>query len=157
MLAELANGSIKLTDNEKKIIDLRISGLSVLETPIDESIVLSDLCIFKTSAICGFSLSTSKEFADILNEEFRILLLDFGFSNLTFDEIIMAFRMNARGGYRYSGSGDFIQRVNSYSSFFSIDYAAQVLNNYMAIRNAIDSKIKDFIETKGVDISEKYK
>ncbi len=136
---------MKLKDYQKKIIELRINGLTILELPANEVKVLIDVTIFKVSAISGFALATTPEFADVLNEEFRILLSEYGFDNLTFDEIVTAFRMNARGGYRHQ-SGEMIEKVKSYSQFFSIDFAADVLNKYMTHRNVLDSLIKNELE-----------
>jgi hypothetical protein len=114
--------------------------------------VLADVSIFKIAAIVGFSLPTSDKFADVLNEELLILLSEFGYSTITFDELILAFRVNAQGGYRTYG-GDTISTVNPYSTFFSINYAAAVLNNYMRIRKSIEYKI--FQKTAN-DVAQKY-
>lgn len=113
---------------------------------------MADVAIFKISAISGLTLSSSDKFADILNEEFLIMINDYGFSNLTFEEIVTAFRINAQGNYRTS-TGDIIETVNPYSTFFSINYAAKVLNNYMRIRQLVEYK---FIEKSAHEKAEKY-
>lgn len=140
---------------ENAIVNARMSGLAVAETSPKELNILADVTIFKISAISGFSLPASDKFADVLNQEFLLLLLDYGFDKLTFEEIITAFRFNARGGYRLS-SGDFVQQVTPYSTYFSINYAAKVLENYISFRNRLDYKIINFIQGSP-DIYEKYK
>lgn len=118
-----------------------MTGTSVCDTPKEQLDVLTEVAIFRISAIAGFNLTANDKFADTLNEEFLLLINDYGFSELTFDEIITAFRFNAKGTFKYP-SGHVVETVKSYSTFFSINYAAKVLENYKAIRLALDSRIK---------------
>ena len=126
MLTESSVDYPKLNNTDRVIIKSRLIGDAICDIPKEQLSVLSDVSIFKISAICGFTLPSSEKFADILNEEFLIMLMEFGFSELTFDEIISAFRINAQGTYRTNG-GDTIETVIPYSTFFSINYAEAVL------------------------------
>jgi hypothetical protein len=145
----LDTNSLKLNEFERKIISDRISGVAVCDTPENQLSLMAEVAILKISAICGFTLTTSEKFADILNEELLIFLKDFGYSTLSFDEIISAFRLNAKGWYRMQ-SGDTQPTVLPYSTFFSINYAGQVLKYYMQYRNALDSKlINDLVYNNG--------
>ncbi len=113
---------------------------------------MADVAIFKISAISGFTLSSSEKFADILNDEFLLMLEEYGFSELTFEEIVTAFRINAQGSYRTNG-GHTVETVMPYSTFFSITYAANVLKNYLTIRRCGEYK---FVEVSIQEQTKKY-
>lgn len=142
----------KLNNTDRRIIEARLSGNSICDTDKKELSLLADVAIFKISSIVGFTLSTSEKFADILNEEFLLMLNEYGFSELTFDEVVTAFRINAQGNYKTNG-GDTIETVVPYSTFFSINYAAKVLNNYLRIRKCMEYKL---VEKSAQQLSEKY-
>lgn len=124
----------------------------ILEIDKKQYSVLADVAIFKIAAIVGLSLPTSDKFADVLNEELLILLTEFGYSDLTFDELVLAFRVNYQ--YYRTPHGDTINPIVPYSTFFSINYASAVLNNYKRIRSIVDMKIT---EQASDGIFEKYK
>lgn len=142
MLTELNVDSLNLNSTDKSIISARLKGDAICDIDKTQLKLLSDVSIFKIAAIVGFSLPTSDKFADVLNEELLILLNEFGYSQITFDELILAFRINAQGNYKTNG-GDIISTVNPYSTFFSINYAASILNNYMRIRKSLEYKIAE--------------
>lgn len=148
--------SLKLNDFEKKIIQDRINGVAVCDTPEKQLSLMSEVSIFKISAICGFTLTANEKFADVLNEEFLLFLKDYGYSNLSFDEIVSAFRLNAKGWYRFPG-GDTMPTVLPYSTFFSINYAGQVLACYMRLRQCLDSKLINDLIYGNADVAAKYK
>ncbi len=152
MLEESNVNYPNLNNTDRIIIKSRMIGEAVCDINKSELSILSDVCIFKISAISGFSLPSSEKYADILNEEFLIMLNEYGFSELTFEEIISAFRINAQGNYRTNG-GDTIGTVIPYSTFFSINYAAAVLNNYVRIRKCGEYKI---VEKTAYQKAEKY-
>lgn len=102
--------------------------------------VMADMCIFKVAAISGFTLTTADDFANVLRDEFLIFLNEFGYSCLTFEEIVTAFRLNAYGNIK-TYYGDYIPQVKPYSSFFNLNYAGEVLGNYMNLRKGLDSRI----------------
>lgn len=129
-----------MRDYEKKIIKNRLSGVQVYKMKEDELKVLGDVCIFKIAAISGFSLSTDGTFSDVLRDEFLTFLNEYGFGDLTFDEIITAFRFNAHGNIKTYWN-ESIEQVKPYSSFFNLNYAGEVLNIYMKLRNLLDSRL----------------
>jgi hypothetical protein len=153
MLTELKPELMRLKPYEKIMIENRINGTSLIELTNQELKTLSDVCIFKIAAISGFSLSTDSTFADVLRDEFSIFLIEYGYSNLTFDEIVAAFRLNARGETRYE-SGDYALQIKPYSSFFNLNYAGEVLKIYLKLRTSFDYKAFQWLEgnkTQSID------
>lgn len=89
--------------------------------------------IFKVSVICGCQLPTHDAHINALEAEFLIFLHEFGYFNLTVEEILLAFRLNA--AYKLS------ERVEIYGAIFNIDYAGKVLRLYLSERQTLDSKL----------------
>jgi len=143
---------LKLNKIDKAVINARLSGDAICDIRKEELSVLADVAIFKIAAIAGLSLPTSDKFADVLNEELLILLTEFGYTDITFEELVLAFRINYQH-YRTSG-GHVFQPIIPYSTFFSINYASAVLDNYKSIRQIIERKI---VEQVGEDMFDKYK
>jgi hypothetical protein len=143
---------LKINNIELAILKARMRSEPIQVVDKKKYSVLADVAIFKIAAIVGLSLPTSEKFADVLNEELLILLTEFGYNDLTFDELVLAFRVNSQ--YYRTPQGDTINPIIPYSSFFSINYASAVLNNYKRIRSIVDMKV---IEQIGEDIFEKYK
>ncbi len=72
-------------------------------------------------------------------------LNEFGYGELTLQEIILAFRLNTHGGLRYP-SGLEVERVPFSGVCFNVDFLAKVLANYMAFRNLLDRKFENFLD-----------
>jgi len=150
-LTELNVNSLNFNSIDKSVINARMQGEAICDIRKEELSILADVSIFKIAAIVGFSLPTSDKFADVLNEELLILLNQFGYSEITFEELILAFRINAQN-YR-TPSGETLNPIIPYSTFFSINFAASVLNKYMQIRKIVENKMLD---KSAQEIAKKY-
>jgi hypothetical protein len=100
--------------------------------------------IFVICAISGADLPPNESFATILAEQFAEFLVGYGYSDLTEEEILVSFRMNAKGTKYPSGME--VERVSLKGSVFNIDSAAKVLANYMTFRNMLDRRCQNSID-----------
>jgi hypothetical protein len=104
-----------------------------------------DQIMLRGAAISGCIVPGTEFFAEIIAEEITVFILDFGYRDLAYDEVLLALRINSKGGYRYP-TGIELEPVSFYGNCFNVDYLAKVLVNYMAIRNLLDRKLQNIID-----------
>lgn len=134
-----------LNEFENKIIEARLKDVSFCQ--IDESKIRwhIDQIMLKGAAISGCALPNTEFFADVISDEIMAFILEFGYEELTYAEIILAMRVNSKGGLRYP-SGIELEQVVFFGNCFNVDYFAKVISNYMAVRNILDRKLQNFID-----------
>lgn len=96
--------------------------------------------ILSTSAFVGCNMPTTKIYLEMV----LVMLMEFiddGYSNLNFDEFLLALRLNMLG--KLTVDGDVIQ---STSQNFNLQYVATILRRYLVKRNIVDGKIKNTID-----------
>lgn len=101
--------------------------------------------MLRGAAISGCAVPGTEFFAEIIADELTELILNFGYGDLTYDELLLALRINAKGGYKHP-SGVELEHIAFFGNCFSIDYYSKVLSNYMMIRTYVDRKLKNFID-----------
>ena len=141
----MPEGSPKRTEVEDRIIKARLKGPSFCQICDAELKWITDQIMFRTAALVGCGLPQTEEFADIISTELIVLINDFGYSEITFEEILLALRLNAKGGLKYPSGLD-IERVGFSGTVFNVDFISRILSNYMAIRNSLDSKLRNHID-----------
>ncbi len=99
----------------------------------------------RVTSITGIALPATDLLSNMLVDELTVFLKDFGYSNLNPDELILAFRFNSRGGLKQPSGVD-IEPIDIIGSFINVHYVSKVLSNYMAVRNILDSKLKNLID-----------
>lgn len=145
MLKELPREEIKMTAIENKIIDKRLIGLSFCQLDEDSLKTSVDELILKASAITGCALPQTEFFADILTKEIVSYINEFGYGELTIDEIIFSLRLNAKGKLKWP-SGVEIEQIKFSGNNFNIDFFANVLFNYFQLRDILDRKCQNFLD-----------
>lgn len=145
MLKELPREEIKMTAIENKIIDKRLIGLSFCQLDDDSLKTSVDELILKASAITGCALPQTEFFADILTKEIVSYINEFGYGELTIDEIIFSLRLNAKGKLKWP-SGVEIEQIKFSGNNFNIDFFANVLFNYFQLRDILDRKCQNFLD-----------
>jgi hypothetical protein len=138
-------GTTNLTKPEQKIIESRFVGYSFSQLDEDDGKLAVDQIMLRVAAICGCALPNTEFFAKFIAEEITKFILDFGYSDLTLEEILLAFRFNARGGLKYP-NGATIDPVFFTGCCVNVDYIAKVLANYMALRTQLDRKLQNKID-----------
>lgn len=136
---------ITLNEFENKIIKARLESVSFCQIEEEKVRWHIDQIMLKGAAISGCPLPNTEFFADVISEEIKAFILEFGYEELTYAEIILALRINSKGGLRYP-SGIELEQVTFFGNCFNVDYFAKVLSNYMAIRNIMDRKFQNFID-----------
>jgi hypothetical protein len=130
---------------DELISNARNSGLSFSEMNELETRVAIDQIMFKGAAICGCPLPQTELFAKYIAEEIKNYILDFGYSELTLDEIVLAFRINI--GHRIKNSlGDDLICVDFYGHAINVSFIGKVLANYLVIRKSLDSRILTLLD-----------
>ena len=144
-LKEIKNIEVKLTNFEDKVIDARLDGLSFNQ--IDENKLRwhVDQIMLRGAAISGCAIPATEFFAEIISEELTEYILNYGYKELTYSEILLALRINSKGGYRFP-TGIELEPVTFFGNCFNIDYFSKVISNYMAIRNLLDRKLQNIID-----------
>lgn len=106
--------------------------------------VLEDSLV-NISVISGHKIPTDKNYSYLLVKELLVYLYEYGFDNLTIQEIILAFRLNCKCNFRYP-SGDYAEPVSIFGEYISVDYVSRVLHTYLTFRNILDSNLKNIID-----------
>lgn len=132
----------KLTEVELKIIEKRLKGLSFCQLDEDGIRYATDQIIMKGAAIYGCGLPQTEGFAKIISDEFAVFILEHGYRELTTEEMLLAMRLNARGGLKYPSGVD-VEVIDFYGNFMNVDFFAKVLYSYLALRNILDRKIQN--------------
>lgn len=101
--------------------------------------------MLKGAAVSGCALPNTEFFAEIIAEELLSFIMDFGYSDYAYDEIILALRFNAKGGLKYP-SGTVIEQVQFLGTCFNIDYFSKIMENYKIVREVLDRKFQNIID-----------
>lgn len=116
-------------------MDARRIGIALADMKDEEVQVAATGIIFKVSVICGCQLPTHDAHINALETEFLIFLNEFGYFNLTVEEILLAFRLNS--AFKLS------ERIEVYGAIFNVDYAGKVLRLYLRERQTLDYKLSE--------------
>jgi hypothetical protein len=143
-LKNMEDPNLKLTKADKKVLAARCIGLSFCEMNDDEIQWSIDQIIFKGSVNYGVLVVESETMAQHLSEEIKILILEYGLSELTLEEILLALRINY-SGHVYPSGNEMLQ-AELKGQFLSTKFLADVLKNYMAIRTIFTRTIENFID-----------
>lgn len=126
-------------------MEARQDGLPFSELDEDESKTSIDQIMLRGAAICGCPLPHTEFFADIISDEIKKFVNDFGYSDLTLEEILLSLRVNSKGGLRHP-SGVEIEQVGFIGNCFHVDFLSKVLNNYFAFRTNLDRKFQNHLD-----------
>lgn len=136
---------IRLTEVEVRIISARLIGLSISQLDKKEIKTTADQIMLQAAAITGCPLPQTEFFASVLTETMMEYLCDFGFGELTLEEIILSMKFNTKGGLRHP-TGLEVDKVIFSGTCFNIDFLSKILSNYMIFRNNLDRKFENFID-----------
>lgn len=104
-----------------------------------------DQIMFRGAAIAGCPLPQTEYFANYIADELIIFIKEFGYGILTESEVLLALRLNSKGGLRYP-SGIEIEQVQFVGSCFNVDFVSKVLYNYRTIRNQLDRRFENQLD-----------
>ncbi len=145
MLKEVKDILPKINDAEKRIFEARQIGVSFCNIPVEEMQWYIDQIMLRGAAIGGCAVPNTEFFAEIIGEELAIFIKDYGYGELTYEEILLALRLNAQGGLKHPSGMD-IEPVHFFGVCFNIDYFSKIMANYMSFRTQLDRKIQNKID-----------
>lgn len=122
----------------------QIGGISVGEFD-DEKKLFSEIekLIFEVGVMVGADPVEDEAVKSKLVTQFIFFLKSFGFADLNVKEILLAFYLNLVC-YKFP-SGYEISKVELKRKKFNLDYASEVLKNYLSIRKIVDGKVEKFL------------
>lgn len=141
----IETSKIKLNTIEKKIIECRVSDKSFCQLSDLEERVATDKIIIEGAAITGCALPQTESFAAAISNQLIKFINEFGYGELTLSEIMLAFLINSKGNYKFP-TGTEIDRVKFIGNCINVDFVAEILSNYMSIRNSLDRKFQNEID-----------
>jgi hypothetical protein len=127
-----------------KILKSRLVGLSVSQLDAEVLKTEIDSVVVRVCSIYGIELPRTDMLADVIAKEFLSLILDFGYEDLTIDEIILAFQLNTVGVKFPSGFD--LEIIPFTGVTFNISFAAKILGNYMQVRKIMDGTFRNYLE-----------
>lgn len=122
-----------LTPDESLIVKARKAGIAFDDMTAQQFDVALTGIIFNISVICGCQLPVNEHHVKALEKEFSIFLNDYGYTSLTAEEVLTAFRMNAAGQLQ--------EKIEVYGSVFNLDYAGKVIRQYRDKRFHLDIRL----------------
>lgn len=145
MLKDIESEIKKLTEAEVKILAARSVGLSFCEIKPENRRAIIDQVMLRGAAIYGCTLPQTEFFATFIAEELQSIIEDFGFSELTEAELMLALKLNCISGIKFPGGLE-IEKVPFTGGTFNVYFISNVLEKYMRIRNSLDGKIQNQID-----------
>ena len=142
-LNDLGEELKNLKSDELRIIKARETGCAISDLNKQEYEAALTGIIFNVAAMCGCQLPTHEAHVNALEKEFTIFLKDYGYDNLTPEEILTAFRMNINFQLR--------DKIEIYGALFNIDFAAKVLSQYRNQRWTLDNNLLGMYHRKQND------
>lgn len=145
MLKDLPKEKIKLSTYELLIIEARCKGVSFCSMEYDEAKPCIDKVLLNGAAITGAALPITDFFADIISFEVFTFINDFGYGEITLEEVLLALRINSKGGMRMP-DGRTLETIQFYGNCFNVAFLAAVLENYNLLRITLERKLQNFID-----------
>lgn len=132
--------SLKLTTEQKMIMKSRFIGKSFWEIPEDLRRHTTDEIIIAASAITGAGLPETELLGKYLSEEIVELITNYGYEDLTVEEIISAIRINVTNMIKNPNGEDL--PVVELPHRVCTNFLGGVLRNYKILRNGLDRLIE---------------
>lgn len=133
------------TKIEVRIIKARSEGLSFCELDGDDQRIAIDQIMFRGAAICGCNLPQTEMFATYVADEISSFILEFGYEELTLNELLLALKINAFGKIK-NPAGEDIEQVCFTGNTINVFYLGKILKNYKVLRDNLDRRIQNQID-----------
>jgi len=136
--------NLKLNSWDKLIYDARVSGIGLFEyEENDMNTTILDL-VLRISVISGANLPQNDNLIEMLESELKKSLIAFKFTNLSIDEVLLAFRFNCVTDCYI----DLDVEVNYVQppTNLNVDYILKVLYNYRKHRHSFERKIQNKLD-----------
>jgi hypothetical protein len=111
---------------------------------LDKRIVI-DQIMFRGAAGFGSSLPQTEIFAKFVAEEISIFIDEFGYSEFTLEEFLLALRINSNGPIK-NPSGNDLEQVVFSGICINVFFISKILRNYKVLRDNLDRRIQNIID-----------
>lgn len=129
---------------KKMILEARRMGESFWEVEEDMVRNFTDRVIILTSGLTGTEIPGSELVATAVSDEIVRLLEDFGYSELTLEEIILAVRLNYMPGLKNPVGTDF-EKAEA-GKRMNVAFLYRVLYNYKVYRDFMEREFENKIK-----------
>ena len=126
-------------------MEARLNGISFSQIEQEKIKWHIDQIMLRGAAISGCALPNTEFFAEIIGDELYKFIIEFGYADYAYEEILLALMLNSKGNLKYP-SGDLIEPIPFYGNCFNIDYFSKVMQNYDIVRNILDRKFQNIID-----------
>lgn len=140
-LTELSGKLKNITPQELMIIQARIDDKSFFSFDNGAKDIMISSLIVRICAMVGCNIPPD-DYLDVLEEMLLDFLSSFELDVLSYQEMILAFKINAIG---YSGELE-IDQIKFTGRNLGVEYIANVLKNYMKQRNLLEGKMRNCID-----------
>ena len=125
-----------------------ITGVSFCDMNDKQKSTAINGILFKIAIIAGCPLPTDERHIKTLEIEIlKFMSENEPFANVTFEEVLTAFRFNA--------AGKFDEKVKHYQNMFNLDYLGEVLSKWVVLkRNIKDKAEKELLRKNLFDVTE---
>lgn len=120
-------------------------GKSISQLNENDLTYTSDQIIVRGAAICGCDMPQTDFFASVLSKEIINFIFEFGYENLTLEEIVLAMKINANNDLK-NPLGEDLAQIDFVGRFVYVGFLAKVLKNYMILRTNLDRKFQNQID-----------
>lgn len=128
------------------MLEARINGsICFGDLDYEEAKVYLDKLLLSGCAITGSPLPSTEFFADVISKEIYIFLNDFGYGEFSFEEILLALRINANGGIK-DYYGNIIESIEFTGCVFNVNFLAGVLDFYQNVRIGFKRKLQNYLD-----------
>lgn len=128
-----------------QIIQARSNGTSFSQFDYSEAKTDIDKILLRGAGITGAPLPTTEFFADIISNEVFIFITEFGYKDYTLSEVLLALRINSKGGMMMP-SGTRLVPTDFYGHCFHVDFLSKILHNYALLRGQLDRKLENYLD-----------
>lgn len=141
----MPKSNLRLTEVEDRIVEARLKGAAFCQIDEKDLKLAMDQIIVRGAAMMGCELPITDFFADLIADEIEQMILKFGYSKYTLEEILLSMRLNINGGLRWP-SGIEIEYVPFSGRTFNAAFLSKTLKNYKSMRDLLDRKLENFID-----------
>jgi hypothetical protein len=103
-----------------------------------------DQILLRTSAMYGITPLESEMLVQFLSEEIKSIILEFGYGELTLQEVILAMKLNFINSRWPSGLE--VQSIAFFGDFVSAKFISNVLDVYLNLRHICTRTIENHLD-----------
>ena len=143
LLNDLVVANLSLNNFDKLIYDARIDSSGLFEFGNDDFVDTINDLVMRIHVISGSNLPSTDFLVELLESELSKALNDFKFTNLSINEILLAFRLNCVADCYVEVEVDYVPLIGG---CLNVDYILRVLYNYRKHRHSFERKIQNKLD-----------